>query len=239
MNTKFGIILGSGLNKFSEELSSPELIYEDDKSFHKRKIISGKINGEDVICFSGRRHFYEGYTTGEVMDNVNIAKELGVNLLIITNAAGGINKNFRVSDLMLITSHYNFLNKSIRAKDISQTYSKDTINRVKKIAKEEKINLKYGSYSCNSGPMYESKSEIRFLSKLGVDAVGMSTVPEILYANNLGIKTLAISCITNILSGHSNGITNHEEVLEAGKNSYKNFSRLLKLLISHNFNNIN
>ena len=101
------------------------------------------------------------------------------------------------------------------------------------ISRKEKINLRYGSYCCNKGPNYETKSEIRFLKKLGIDAVGMSTVPEILYASTLGIKTLAISCITNILSEHSPYETKHEEVIEAGKNSYLNFSKLLRTIISN------
>ena len=111
-------------------------------------------------------------------------------------------------------------------------YPKDTLNAVKNLSKKEKIILRTGSYCCNSGPNYETKSEIRFLSKLGIDAVGMSTVPEILHANRSGIKTIGLSCITNILSEQSAGETRHEEVLEAGNNSFDNFSRLLKEIIS-------
>ncbi|MBK8550946.1 MAG: purine-nucleoside phosphorylase [Ignavibacteria bacterium] len=234
MKTKTGIILGSGLNKFAEELASPELLYEDNSSFHKLKVISGKINDENVVLFSGRRHFYEGYSNDKILENVNFAKDLGVNRLIITNAAGGINKNFKVSDLMLITSHYNFLSFNVNS-SVPSLYSKDTISSIRDLAMEEKISLKYGSYCCLSGPSYESKSEIRFLNKIGVDAVGMSTVPEILYANKLGIKTIAISCITNMLSEQARHITNHEEVIEAGIKSYANFSGLLKKIILKTF----
>ncbi len=226
-----GIILGSGLNKFAQEISNPNIIREDKNSFHNLKIHSGKINGDEVILFSGRRHFYEGFGKEEVLENVELAKELGLKLLVVTNAAGGINKNFRVSDLMLITSHFNFINKSFPAKNITVCYETRLLNKVKSLAMEEKINLRSGSYCCSTGPMYETKSEIRFLSKLRADAVGMSTVPEILFANHNGIKTVGISCITNLLSENSRSITNHEEVLEAGKNSYANFSKLLKKII--------
>lgn len=235
MKTYTGIILGSGLNKFTEELLSPLLLHEDSSSFHKLKILTGRINEEKVVLFSGRKHFYEGYSADKILENVNIAKDLGVNRLIITNAAGGINKNFKVSDLMLITSHYNFLSFNVTSENIPTMYAEDTVRNIRLIAKEEKINLKYGSYCCLSGPAYESKSEIRFLTKMGIDAVGMSTVPEILYANKLGIKTIAISCITNMLSEQARHITNHEEVIEAGIKSYTNFSGLLKKIISKTF----
>lgn len=232
MNRKIGIILGSGLNRFSDELTSPNLIYQDRNSFHNLEILSGKINKTEVVLFSGRRHFYEGFPAEKVLFNVNKAIELGLNFLIITNAAGGINRNFRVSDLMLITSHLNFQHNAVISKRSPVLYTKEMLVEIKNISKKEKINLRSGSYCCNTGPNYETKSEIRFLSKLGIDAVGMSTVPEILYANNSGIETLGISCITNILSEVSSGETKHEEVLEAGKNSFNNFSRLLKEIIS-------
>lgn len=233
MKINTGIILGSGLGKLTEELTSPKLIYEDNSGFHKIKISNGKICGKDVAVFSGRRHFYEGYSAEKILENVNIAKKLGIKLLIITNAAGGLNKNFRVSDLMLITSHLNFLDLKIPFKNSETLYDKKIINKVREIAADEKIGLRFGSYCCMTGPVYESRSEIKYLSGFGIDAVGMSTVPEILYANSLGIKTIAISCITNKVSEQSRNITNHEEVIEAGKNSYNNFSRLIKKIVSN------
>jgi len=231
LTKKIGIILGSGLNKFSDELSFPQVISEDADTFHKLKVIRGKINNNEIVIFSGRRHFYEGYANDKIFENINIAKELGVNFLIITNAAGGINSGFKVSDLMLITSHLNFINRTIPSKNNSVLYDKRIINKVKEFARRESINLKSGSYGCSFGPMYETKSEIRFLSKIGIDAVGMSTIPEIIYANRIGIKSIAVSCITNLLSENSDMITNHDEVLEAGNNAYGNFSKLLKKII--------
>jgi len=232
LTNKIGIILGSGLNEFSDELTSTEVISEDTTTFHRVKVLRGKINNKEIVLFSGRRHFYEGYSIDKILENINSAKELGVNFLIITNAAGGIKSGFKVSDLMLITSHLNFMTTSIPAKNNSVIYDKKIINKIKEFASKERINLKSGSYCSTSGPMYETKSEIRFLSKIGIDAVGMSTIPEILYSNMIGIKSIAISCITNLLSENSNTITNHDEVIEAGNNAYGNFSKLLKKIIS-------
>lgn len=232
MKAKIGIILGSGLHNFSEELSSPKTIYEDCNSFHDIKIQTGNIRNKEIVLFSGRRHFYEGFENNEIFQNVNYAKELGVGFLILSNAAGGINKMFRVSDIMLITSHYNFIRKKFAESAVSDFYHKHLIEQLKASAEKNKIILRTGSYCCMPGPMYETKSEIRFLSKFGIDAVGMSTIPEMIHAVNYGIKTIALSCITNLLSENSTGVTNHDEVLEAGKNSYIIFSSLIKNIIS-------
>lgn len=232
MSTKIGVILGSGLNKFTEELIDPKVIFKDENSFHKLKVLSGKINEKEIILFSGRRHFYEGFSEEKVLENVNIAKDLGVDFLIITNAAGGINPRFRVSDLMLITSHLNFIHKIIPLQNNQILHNKKIIETVKNISQREKIILRHGSYCCSSGPMYETKAEIRFLAKFGIDAVGMSTIPEIIYANKSGIITLALSCITNMLTETSVTVTNHEEVVEAGNKAYNNFSKLIKKIIS-------
>lgn len=232
MKVKIGIILGSGLGSFIKELSSPKLIYDDNTGFHKLKIFKGKIGGKSIAIFTGRRHYYEGYSLDKILENIRIAKELGIEFLIVTNAAGGINKNFNVTDLMLINSHINFLKIKLPRNSNFNIYDHETITRVRTFAKENKIGLKSGSYCCMTGPVYESRSEIRFLSRLGVDAVGMSTVPEVIYANSLGIRTIAISCITNVVSEQSKHITAHEEVILAGKNSYNNFSELIKIIIS-------
>jgi purine-nucleoside phosphorylase len=233
LNNKIGIILGSGLNKITEELKNPSVLNEDIDSFHKLKILSGKILGKEVILFSGRRHFYEGYKDDKILESVELAKEFGIKTLIITNAAGGINKTFRISDLMLISSHFNFLKKSFVKCNIDKIYDINLIKKIKKIALMNRLNLRTGSYCCATGPMYETKSEIRFLSKIGVDAVGMSTIPEVLKSKDLGINIVAVSCITNLLSENPSGITNHEEVIEAGKNAYENFSALIKIIISN------
>lgn len=231
LNNPVGIILGSGLNKFSDELESQQLIYEDNASFHKLKVLSGKIMDKDVVMFSGRKHFYEGYSKEMILQNISLAKKLGVNLMFITNAAGGLNSNFKVSDLMLITSHLNFNHKIIPSGNSAFPYDSKFIASIKELALSENIDLKNGSYCCLSGPCYETKSEIRFLNKYRVDAVGMSTVPEIIHSGRIGIRTISFSCITNLLSENSNSITTHDEVVEAGKKSYNAFSKLMKAMI--------
>lgn len=231
MDNKIGIILGSGLNKFTEELTSPRIISHDENSFHNICVYEGKIAEKTIILFSGRRHLYEGYTPDKILENVEIAKKQGVGILIVTNAAGGINTGFKVADLMLITSHINLLNRSIAHGHQTIFYDRKLSEKVKQIAIEEKIILRYGSYFCNQGPMYETKSEIRYLTKYGIDAVGMSTVPEIIYANKLGMKTIGFSCITNLLNESSLKITDHDEVVEAGRTAFQKFSKLLKKII--------
>lgn len=232
MKNRIGIVLGSGLHSFSDEIISPKLIYEDSESFHKIKVLKGKISNNEIVIFAGRRHYYEGYNNDNIFQNINFAKDLGIDLLILTNAAGGINKRFRVSDIMLITSHYNFIKSRFTESVMTDYYDKTLNARIRNTALKNKMILRTGSYCCLSGPMYETKSEIRYLAKYGIDAVGMSTIPEMIHAGNSGIKIIALSCITNLLSENSTGITNHEEVVEAGKNSYKTFSSLIKNIVS-------
>jgi len=232
LKTRIGIVLGSGLHSFSDEIVSPGKIYEDSDSFHSIQVLKGKISNNEVVIFSGRRHYYEGYENDDIFQNINFAKDLGINLLILTNAAGGINRRFRVSDIMLITSHYNFIKNRFTENVLTDYYDKTLNARIKNTALRNKMILRTGSYCCLSGPMYETKSEIRYLAKYGIDAVGMSTVPEMIHAGNSGIKIIALSCITNLLSENSTGITDHKEVVEAGKNSYQTFSSLIKNIVS-------
>jgi purine-nucleoside phosphorylase len=228
---KIGIILGSGLDKFSKEIKNLTLLYEDTVGIHHKRIIKGNIKDKEIVIFQGRNHFYETSLLNKIYFNVNNAKELGLDLLIITNAAGGVNKNFKVSDLMLITSHINLMFKKISFKNNLNLYDKELIEWVKKTAKKNNIKLQTGVYCSLTGPVYETKAEIGIWKKFKIDAAGMSTIPEILYANKLGIKTIAISCITNLLDSTSNQTIDHSEVIEAGAKAYKNFSKLLKELI--------
>jgi purine-nucleoside phosphorylase len=228
---KIGIILGSGLDKFSNELKNLSLLYEDTVGIHHKRIIKGNINDVEVVIFQGRNHFYETSLKNKIYFNVNNAKELGLDLLIITNAAGGVNENFKVSDLMLITSHINLLFKNISFKKHINLYDNELIERVKKTAQKNKIRLQTGVYCSLTGPVYETNAEIGIWKKFNIDAAGMSTIPEILYASKLGIKTIAISCITNLLDSTPNKIIDHSEVIDAGAKAYKNFSKLLKALI--------
>ncbi|MBX7046883.1 MAG: purine-nucleoside phosphorylase [Ignavibacteria bacterium] len=227
-----GVILGSGLNRFSEKITNPEILLQDDTGFHKRRIIKGTINGKPVVVFEGRSHFYEGYTCGQVFQNVNKALELGVRDLIITNAAGGVNLTFQVSELMLITSHIDLMNRRTFLPN-SICYNHTSLNKILTLAKDCNIKLRRGAYAAFSGPSYETKSEINLLRKIGADAVGMSTIPEILYAKQNGINVTGISCITNLLRVSPNGKTEHSEVVDAGERAYPNFSKLLIEIVSN------
>lgn len=227
-----GVILGSGLNKFSDEIENPEVLLKDDSGFHKRKIIKGTINKKPIVVFEGRSHFYEGYTQEMVFQNVNKAIELGVTNLIITNAAGGVNLNYKVADLMLITSHIDLMNRRIFQPN-KCCFHHPSLNKILKLATDNKIKLRRGTYAASSGPAYETKSEILMLRKMGADAIGMSTIPEILYAKKNNINVVGISCITNLLRVSNNGKTEHSEVVEAGLSAFRNFSNLLRTIVSN------
>lgn len=226
-----GIILGSGLKKFVEDLNSPVLIHSDENSFHKKKVYKSRIEGVETLIFSGRSHYYENPGTDKIFESVEICKENSVKLLIISNAAGGINNSFKVSDLMLITSFIDLINAVPISYKHTSTEKKN--NLVSSLAIENGIELKKGVYLGLTGPNYETQSEIKFVRKLGADAVGMSTVPEIKYARTSGIKVIAISCITNLLKENPLLITSHEEVEKAGDDAYQNFSKLLRIIIKH------
>lgn len=229
---KIGIILGSGLDKFAEELSGRKILFENRTGVHNKIIISGIVENHEVIVFQGRSHIYEGVSPDKVLFNVEFANKNEVELIIITNAAGGLNPHYKVSDLMMINSHFNLLFSRIISSSSYGIYDKNLIARIRNEVLKENIKLHIGVYCASTGPTYETKSEIKFLKKSGADAVGMSTIPELLYAFNSGIKVLGISCITNLLNTvNDDAITNHEEVVEAGNNAYLNFSRLLRLII--------
>lgn len=227
-----GIILGSGLDKFTDELSDPEIISEDPEGIHNKKIVKGKINGTAVTVFSGRNHIYENPGKEKLFSNVNYAKNNGIDFLIITNAAGGLRKDFRIADLMLITSYINFQFKYQRGNMKRFPEDKELFRRINEVAVRNYLSLKKGVYLASTGPMYETNAEISFYKKYNVDAVGMSTLPEVYLANQHNIRTLGISCITNLLSAENHSGVSHAEVLQAGKSAYENFSKLLKLIIS-------
>jgi purine-nucleoside phosphorylase len=228
---KIGIVLGSGLNQFTKELSHKTLLYQDVKGVHRKKIYTGFIDNIPVTVFCGRTHIYEGDNQEKILFNITKAKEFNLDFLIITNAAGGLNPIFKVTDLMLITSHIDFLYKKIRIKKTPVNYDKTLITKLKSLARANRINLRDGVYCVLPGPSYETKTEITFQRKIGADAAGMSTVPELFYASQLGIKTIGISCITNILNPQLSQNINHNEVINAGKSAYNNFSKLLRLII--------
>jgi purine-nucleoside phosphorylase len=244
------IILGSGLGDFAEQLQVIKSISTSDIPGypvstvvgHKGKIHFVEYENKKLILFQGRVHFYEGYNINECIIPVFISHKLGANNLLLTNAAGGINKNFTPGDLMLNTSFNGILIKKELTDLIGLTNhtaknnfvdlpSADLNGIIRKTAVHENISLKEGVYFYTKGPTYETPAEIKFFAKFGADAVGMSTVHEAVYASYSGMKVAAISCITNLAAGISNQKLSHSEVTETANKVKDTFARLVKAVI--------
>ncbi|HRE40992.1 MAG TPA: purine-nucleoside phosphorylase [Ignavibacteria bacterium] len=227
-----GIILGSGLHKMVEELQNPEVLYENNETFHKKMVIKANFEGKEILVFKGRSHIYEGAKEKDIISNILLSKNYNVKNLIITNAAGGVNNYYKTTDLMLINSHINnSLVKFSGLKPVNNIYNPDLNKRIIELAIKNKILLRCGVYFSLLGPVYETKSDIRILKKLRVDAVGMSTVPEVLFSKLNNINFIGISCITNLVKENPTGILNHSEVEETGNKAYNKFLKLIKLLV--------
>lgn len=210
-----GIVLGSGLGKLADKIQNPVIIhYKDIPGFpvstaigHKGNFIAGELGGKFVIAMQGRIHYYEGYPMEMVTLPIRVMKVLGISWLFVSNAAGGINFDFRVGDLMIIRDHINMLPNPLigpnmdefgpRFPDMTHPYDADLIARAKKIAAEEGIELKEGVYIAGTGPSYETPAEWHFFRTIGADAAGMSTVPEVIVARHSGIPVFGMSVITN------------------------------------------
>ncbi|HHU33278.1 MAG TPA: purine-nucleoside phosphorylase [Clostridia bacterium] len=246
-----GLVLGSGLGPLGNEISKASIIdYKNIPYFpvstvegHAGKLIIGNLEGKEVIACQGRFHYYEGYDLTEVTYPIRIMQALGVHTLIVTNAAGGINKSFKPGDIMLIEDHINLLGSNpLRGKnepelgprfpDMTEAYAKELKNLATKAANELGITLKKGVYAAFSGPSYETPAEIRFLRLVGADSVGMSTVPEVIVANHANIKVLGISCITNMASGVLDRKLSHDEVVDTANKVQASFIKLVKKIIA-------
>ena len=248
---KVGIVLGSGLGSFTSEMNiEKEIPYGDIPHFpvstvegHSGKLIFGEMGGKKVVAMAGRFHFYEGYTTEEVVFPIRVMKFLGVETLLLSNAAGGINARFKVGDLMVIKDHISLfsanplIGKNIdalgtRFPDMSEPYNKTLISKVKLIAAEKNIDLREGVYCGVTGPTFETRAEYKLLQVIGGDAVGMSTVQEVIAAVHMGMTVFAMSVITDIgIREEENKIT-HAEVLEAAGNAEPKLTYLFKELIA-------
>ena len=246
---EIGIILGSGLGDFADEFQGKVIPYSEIPEFeashvegHKGQLVFAEVCGIKTVMMQGRYHFYEGYSLATVTYPVKVMKKLGVKILIITNAAGAVTKEYTPGDLMFITDHINFMGTNpligrnddtlgTRFPDMSEVYSKELIEKAENIAK--KLNIKYqkGIYVATTGPSYETPAEIRMFSLLGANAVGMSTVPEAIVANYCGLKVLGISCLTNYAAGTTNNPLNHQEVIDTANKVKENFKNLLIELI--------
>ncbi len=244
------IVLGSGLGSFAKKLTNAvKILYSEIPHFpkstalsHEGALYSGNIGRKKVICMSGRFHYYEGYSIEEVVFFVRVLKLTGVNKIILTNAAGGVNKSFVPGDLMIVNDHINFTGISplrgenedefgVRFPDMTYAYSPDMRSIAKSVAEKNNIDIKEGVYAYMTGPSYETPAEIRALSVMGADAVGMSTVPECVSAVHCGMDVLAISCITNMAAGITGEKLTGEEVITAAGSAYNKFSLLIESVI--------
>ena len=247
---KIVIVLGSGLGSLSEDISDKITInYKDIPNFpvstvpgHKGELIFGNLEGIPVIAMNGRFHYYEGYDLQKVTYPIRIFKLLGVETIILSNAAGGINENFKKGDLMIIRDQLSFFAESVlrgpnmdefgeRFIDMSNLYDKDYINTLKDVMMNVTGSYKEGVYAYMKGPTYETPAEIRALRVLGADAVGMSTVPEAVVAHHSSIKVVGISCITNMAAGVTNEILTHEDVKKTALQAENNFKKVIKEFI--------
>ena len=246
-----GIVLGSGLGSFTAEMKvEAEIAYADIPHFpvstvegHSGKLIFGELSGKKVVAMAGRFHFYEGYSPAEVIFPIRVMKFLGITTILISNAAGGMNADFAVGDLMAINDHISFfaLNPLVgendeklgaRFPDMSEPYSKALIAKAKTIAAAANINLREGVYCGVTGPTFETRAEYKFLHIAGGDAVGMSTVQEVIAAVHMGVTVFAMSVITDLgIREEENKIT-HEEVLQAAKEAEPKLTLIFKGLIA-------
>ncbi|AZV44206.1 purine nucleoside phosphorylase [Peribacillus asahii] len=245
-----GLILGSGLGVLAAEIEQPIVLpYQEIPNFpvstvegHAGKLVIGKLSGKTVVAMQGRFHFYEGYSMSQVTFPVRVMKLLGVETLIVTNAAGSVNESFTPGDLMLITDHINCMGTNPligsndarfgpRFPDMSEAYNKELRSLAKQIAATQGLDLKEGVYVGNTGPAYETPAEVRMARVIGGDAVGMSTVPEVIVARHCGLKVLGISCMTNMAAGILDQPLSHEEVIETTEKVKSRFLRFVKEIV--------
>ncbi len=249
---EIGLILGSGLGVLADEIENAAIIpYEKIPHFpvstvmgHKGQLVIGELEKKTVVCMQGRFHLYEGYDVKDVTYPIRIMQELGIEKLLVTNASGGINRDFSPGDLMVIEDHINLMGTNpligknddkfgIRFPDMSEAYSKKLRKLAHKTALALGMKTKKGVYAGLLGPSYETPAEIRFLDVIGADAVGMSTVPEVIAANHGDMEVLGISCITNMAAGVLDKKLSHEEVFETAEKTKEVFIKLVKKIIQN------
>lgn len=246
---EIGIILGSGLGELADEYCDIAISYSEIPGFeastvsgHKGRLVFAEINDKKVIMMQGRFHFYEGHSIQKVVLPVKVMKRLGVKTLIVTNAAGGVNAEFKPADLMIITDHINHMgvNPLIginddtmgeRFPDMSEVYTLRYVNSVAAIGEKLGIKLQKGVYMAFTGPSYETPAEVKMARVLGADAVGMSTVPEAITASWAGMDVIGISCICNSAAGVSTVRLSHADVINAANTAKDKFIKLVKEII--------
>lgn len=245
-----GIILGSGLGGLVKEIEiHSSLNYEEIPDFpvstvegHSGKLIFGMLNGKKVVAMQGRFHFYEGYSMQEVTFPVRVMKFLGVKNLILSNASGGVNPEYKIGDLMILEDHINLLPSNpligknykelgTRFPDMSEPYKKEWVKYAQEIAQKHSIKAHTGVYAALPGPCFETPAEYRYVRAVGADVVGMSTVPEVIVARHMGIPCFAISIITDI-GGFETQLVSHEEVLKVASAAEVKMTGIIRELIT-------
>ena len=247
------MILGSGLGALAESVTEgiqipaaevpgwPESTIEG----HSGQLVLGKLEGQSVFVLQGRSHYYEGYSMSRIGLSVRVMQRMGVEFLFVTNAAGAVNPDFQPGELMLIKDHINFMGMAgasplrgpnldsfgPRFPDMSQAYDRELMDEARQVANEEGIGLYEGIYICLGGPNFETPADLRFLRAVGVGAVGMSTVAEVIVARHGGTRVLGVSGISNKANLDGDTITTHEEVLEAGQKIVPKLSALIRGLL--------
>ncbi|HEX2998258.1 MAG TPA: purine-nucleoside phosphorylase [Anaerolineales bacterium] len=236
---RVGLILGSGLNSLADSVKKPDILpYADLPNWpvstvegHVGQLVIGELEGQPVLVMQGRIHFYEGYSMSQVTLPVRVMLRLGLEMMFVTNAAGGVNPDFVPGDVMLITDHLNLVGMTganplmgpnidelgPRFPDMSQAYDRKLMETARQVAGKENISLREGVYCALSGPSFEGPADLRFLRTAGADAVGMSTVPEVIVARHGGMRVLGFSGISNKANLDGSTVTTHQEVIEAGK----------------------
>jgi purine-nucleoside phosphorylase len=236
---RVGLILGSGLNSLADSIQKVDLIpFNDLPNWpvstvhgHAGRLVIGELEGQPVFVMQGRVHFYEGYSMSQITLPVRVMLRLGLEMMFVTNAAGGINPDFNPGDVMLITDNLNLVGMSganplmgpnidelgPRFPDMSRSYDPDLMAIARRVSSEKRVLIREGVYCGLSGPSFESPADLRFLRMAGADAVGMSTVPEVIVARHGGLRVLGFSGISNKANLDGSTITTHEEVIEAGK----------------------
>lgn len=244
---KVALVLGSGLGKFADDMKvEGRISYSDIDNFpvstvpgHNGQFVFGKLDGVPVVCMQGRVHFYEGYDISDVVLPTRLMAMMGAKFLFLTNASGGIRRDFKAGDFMVITDHIsvfapnpligpNIEEFGTRFPDMSTVYSPILNDIIKQSAQDLGIEIKEGVYAQLTGPSFESPAEIKMLSKLGVDAVGMSTVVEAIAANHMGMKICGISCVCNLAAGIAEHALTHDEVQEAGAKAAPLFKEIVR-----------
>lgn len=250
IHPQIALVLGSGLGAIVRDIRNPvKISYDNIPHFpmatvegHAGELVLGTLCGKRVVTMSGRFHYYEGHSLSEITYPLRVMKFLGAPVLIVTNAAGAINRSFKVGDFMLITDHINnFKQDPLRGEhsddlgprfvDMSHAYDRDLLALAERVGKREGVRLQKGVYLASTGPSYETPAEIRGYAVIGADAAGMSTIPEVIVARQMSMRVLGISCMTNMAAGVLDKPLSHAEVIETTRRVKGDFVRFIKAVV--------